>query len=234
MLLTSRFIVIGIATWFAAKQVHAQNIQIIGEMKQVMWQGDLSGKIDLDTITDKQHLYGLGPLEGLKGELLILDGTPFISTVLDSHSMKIENSFQVKAPFFAYANIAEWEEQKIPESVFDLKSLEAFLLERSKHRPQPFFFKITGHAVSAHIHVVNLPEHAIVRSPAEAHAGLVDYFLEDQIVEILGFFSTEHRTIFTHHDTYLHLHLINNNYTMMGHVDDLLLQPTTFELYLPK
>jgi len=39
--------------------------------------------------------------------------------------------------------------------------------------------------------------------------------------DIIGFFSTEHQTVFTHHDTYIHIHFINSERTEMGHIDDL-------------
>jgi acetolactate decarboxylase len=45
---------------------------VAGAMKNVMWKGQLFGTIDLDTIFNKQHLYGLGPVEYLTGELLKL------------------------------------------------------------------------------------------------------------------------------------------------------------------
>ena len=39
-----------------------------------MWKGELSGTINLDTISNKKGLYGLGPESYLTGELLINNG----------------------------------------------------------------------------------------------------------------------------------------------------------------
>ena len=36
------------------------DIKIVGAMKNVMWKGELGSSIDLDTISDKNGLYGLG------------------------------------------------------------------------------------------------------------------------------------------------------------------------------
>lgn len=37
------------------------DIQLAGAMKNVMWKGELQGVIDLDTISNRDGLYGLGP-----------------------------------------------------------------------------------------------------------------------------------------------------------------------------
>ena len=68
-------------------------------------------------------------------------------------------------------------------------------------------------------------------SPKEAHQGQVDYKLNEEHVDIVGFFSTQHKGIFTHHDSYLHLHLITRDRTKMGHLDDV--EFDEMKLYLP-
>ena len=85
--------------------------------------------------------------------------------------------------------------------------------------PRPFVFKITGTVTSADIHIVNLPEGTKVSSPQEAHQGLQDYHLQAVPCEIIGFFSKEHQTVFTHHDSYTHMHLITDDGKWMGHLD---------------
>ena len=60
-----------------------------------------------------------------------------------------------------------------------------------------------------------------MNSPQEAHQGQVNYELNDEDVAILGFFSTAHQGIFTHHDSYVHMHLITKDASKMGHLDEL-------------
>ncbi len=52
-------------------------VEVVGEMRNVMWKGELEGIISIDSLKDYPHLYGLGPLEYLKGEILIIDGIHF-------------------------------------------------------------------------------------------------------------------------------------------------------------
>lgn len=50
-------------------------------------------------------------------------------------------------------------------------------------------------------------------------------------VDIIGFFSTTHKAIFTHHDSFLHMHLIGANREKMGHLEEVLFKKGTITLY---
>ncbi len=219
--------------WYdIAAQSHA-DVKIIGEMRNVMWKGELYGNINLDTIKNKSHLYGLGPVEYLSGELLIFDGKSYKSTVLSPTTMKVEETYQAKAPFFGYVTIDKWKEQNLPDTIQTISQLETYLAEISKSAQRPFMFKLNGIVETAKIHVVNLPKGIIVSSPDDAHKGQITFVLDNEPMDILGFFSTEHKAIFTHHDTFLHMHLLTSDKSKMGHVDDLKFKKGTVKLYLP-
>ena len=209
------------------------DVIIVGAMKNVMWHGKLEGNIELDTIQSKDHLYGLGPVEYLQGELMILDGVCYVSKVITESEMSVIQTFDVKAPFFGYANVESWIEIDVPAGIRSISQLETYVDEMTTTSKRPFFFTLSGKANTATIHVVNLPEGTSVSSPDEAHEGLTKYYLEDAEFDILGFFSTEHQTILTHHDTKLHLHLITGDRTMMGHLDEIELAPDGLKLFLP-
>lgn len=209
------------------------DVKIVGEMKNIMWKGQLYGNINLDTISNKKHLYGLGPVEYLSGELMIFDGKAYKSTVLTQSTMKVEETYKAKAPFFGYANIEKWEERNLPDNIQTIAELENYLDKNTKSTKRPFMFKLNGIVETAKIHIVNLPKGSKVSSPDEAHKGQINFILENQHVDILGFFSTEHKAIFTHHDTFLHMHLLTGDRTKMGHLDELKLKKGTIKLYLP-
>ena len=97
---------------------------------------------------------------------------------------------------------------------------------------RPFVFKLKGQIDSAKIHIQNLPKGTKVSSPEEAHQGQINYALGNSEVEIVGFFSTEHKGIFTHHDSNVHMHLITTNRKKMGHLDELKIGK--MKLYLSK
>ena len=227
-------IAILILTSHTLQAQHSQSdVIVVGQMKNVMWKGQLHGNINLDTISNKNHLYGLGPVEYLTGEILIIDGKSYKSTVLTDTTMTIEETYDIKAPFFAYANIENWTVVTLPDSIQSIKQLEAYLDESTKSSKRPFMFKLAGTVEQADIHIVNLPENTKVSSPEDVFKRQKNYQLLNEQSEIIGFFSTEHKTIFTHHDTYLHMHLITTDRQKMGHLANVLFKKGTMKLYLP-
>jgi acetolactate decarboxylase len=208
-------------------------VGISGAMKNVMWKGELSGTIDCDTISGKTHLYGVGPVEYLTGEILIIGGVAYKSSVLTDSTMRIEQTFRLKAPFFVYTHVARWQEHPLPDSIRTIPQLETYLDMTTKKARRPFAFLLSGQVDSAAIHIVNLPKGTIVHSPDDAHRGETVYHLVHRTADIVGFFSTEHQGIFTHHDTYLHMHLITGDKTAMGHLDRVSFSAGKIKLYLP-
>lgn len=208
------------------------DLHIFGAMKNVMWKGELGSSISLDSISDKQGLYGIGPESYLTGELLINNGKSYVSRVTSDSTMFVEQKFDASAPFFVYANVNKWEEIELPQSIRTIKDVEKYIDEKTIKNKRPFAFKLIGSISKAVIHIQNLPEGTKVSSPDEAHQGQTNYVLKNEDVEVIGFFSTEHKGVFTHHDSYIHLHLITKDEQKMGHLDEL--EINAMKLYLPK
>jgi len=94
-----------------------------------MWKGELSGTINLDTISNKKGLYGLGPESYLTGELLINNGQSYVSKVTSDSTMSVEKTFDVTAPFLVYANVNEWDEVELTPNIKTIKDIEKFVDE---------------------------------------------------------------------------------------------------------
>lgn len=209
-------------------------IRIAGAMKNVMWKGELDAVIKFDTLNGISGLYGLGPLEGLRGEVLIVDGKPYVSKVISSSSMSVEINSTAGAPFFVYGVQVNWRQLKVPTGLHNIRALEDFIEKQAQSvGRQPFIFKLTGKVAKADIHIQNLPPGSKVSSPKEAHQGQTNYIIEQEDVEVIGFYSTMHKAVFTHHDTNMHLHLITKDRRKMGHLDEIDLGNVDFTLYLP-
>lgn len=234
IILINSIIILLITSCNTSTEPTKNDIKIIGEMKNVMWKGQLYGSINLDTIANKENLYGLGPVEYLSGELMVFDGKAYKSTVLTPTTMKVEETYKTKAPFFGYVNINKWKEQNLPDSIQSISQLETYLDKITKSAKRPFMFKLSGVVETAKIHIVNLPKGSKVSSPDEAHQGQINYDITNQQADILGFFSTEHKAIFTHHDTFLHMHLLTKDKTKMGHLDNVFFGNGNIKLYLPE
>jgi acetolactate decarboxylase len=201
-------------------------------MRQVMWEGKLEGQVNLDTLNPKKRLYGLGPETYLTGELLIDDGVVYVSRVTSDSTMVVKQTTEVSAPFFVYAHVDDWRSRSLPDSVRTLGQLEHFLDLATKGGKRPFAFKLEGEVQKAVIHVQNLTEGTTVSSPQQAHLGQTNYTIQNAPVSIIGFFSTEHQGVYTHHDSFVHMHLITEDKQLMGHLDEASFGAMT--LYLPE
>ena len=206
------------------------NVVATSAMKNVMWKGELFGKIQLDTLS-KKGLYGLGPQHKLQGEILINDGVVYVSKVLDSTQIVVKTD-NVEAPFFVHSYVFDWHTENLPKSIKSIKDLENYIKTKTAHINTPFAFKLEGTVDAAQIHIQNLPSGTKVSSPKEAHQGQVNYSLKNEFVTIIGFYSENHQGVFTHHDSFLHMHLITKDEKKMGHLDVMTID--NLKLSLPK
>lgn len=228
-----------LALLFIASPLIAQTspaeVLVSGAMRNVMKKGKLEGSIYLDTISTKTDLFGLGPVEYLAGEILIMDGRSFISRIDEQGGIHVEESYEVAAPFLVYTQVSEWKAYELPEEVRTLAELEAYIDQLVADRKQPFAFRLSGQLSSIDFHIQNLPTGEKITEPEDAHRSQVRFHRKNVSGDLLGFFSKTHHGIFTHHGTDIHVHFINAARTEMGHVDALQLDPAGgIRLYLPK
>lgn len=198
----------------------AESIRITSAMKNVMWKGELYGKITMDTVASQKGIYGVGPLEGLRGEITIMDSKVYVSRVLKDGTPKVTIDQNVKAPFFVQAKVNTWDTIALPSSIHTIDQLDQYLNKSTKKVKRPFVFRLNGIINRGKYHIQNLPPNTKVNSPEEAHSGQVKYDINNLPVDILGFFSTNHKGIFTHHDTNVHLHMLSKDLEHMGHLDE--------------
>ena len=134
------------------KTENQSTVQVVGAMKNVMWKGELAGTINLDTIKNKKGLYGIGPVEYLTGELLIIDGKSYVSTVTSDTTMDVEGTYQINAPFLVYANQTDWNIEDLTSDIKTIKELEEFVDKKTLDYKRPFVFKLKGQVDSAQRH----------------------------------------------------------------------------------
>jgi acetolactate decarboxylase len=219
----TRFVIL-IAGSLLAWSLQAQVIPT-GAMRRTMWEGQLAGLIAMDSIA-RPGVYGIGPMEYLRGEITMVDGQCLLSFVLPDSTVKVEERIDVKAPFFVHAAVVRWDPIALPSKVVDLSTLDAFLTEWASSRTEPFAFRLRGLVVDAQVHVMNVPPGTAINGPDDAHAHQVALQDSNNEGTLVGFFSTKHKTVFTHHDTNIHVHYIAWDHSVMGHVDILRIDPS--------
>ena len=68
------------------------DVEYAGALKRMMRQGDLSANADLQDFADTAHLFGLGAIENLKGEIQVFDGMVWNTSVSDD-SLVVDSTF---------------------------------------------------------------------------------------------------------------------------------------------
>jgi len=197
-----------------------------GALKQIMHQNDLAPKAALTDFKSTKNFYALGALEQLKGEILVLHSHAFIAQQQDGQ-LEVNNSFDHKATLLVTAQVASWASFPVPDDVVSYKDLENFISKTAKGHGldpnRPFPFLLEGIVASADWHVVNWKagdkEHSHQKHINSGLKGSI----KDREVDILGFYSEKHKAIFTHHSTFMHLHIKTKDDRIVGHLDDLTL-----------
>ena len=211
-------------------------VRVSGALKNMMHKGDVSAKITLDTLMKYEHLYALGALENLKGEALILDSKSW-STSVEDKKIKFHKKLKGKAALLVYANIDDWIEVGLPQREMTKEELEEAIYVLAEKNgvdiENPFPFLINGEVKSLNWHVIDWEDGDMEHSHEKhVNSGLHDEF-SDREVEILGFYSQHHQTIFTHHTTFIHMHFKTVDNKIAGHVDNVV-TGNEVKLYLPK
>lgn len=199
-------------------------IEIYGALFKFMHEGDVSAKVALNKFSDKPHFYGLGALENLKGEIMVLDGKPFISKVTDK-GVGVEESWDYKAALFVGTTVKKWDNEGIPMRIITMNDLQNFVKEQANRRgidtTEAFPFMVTGMFKEVSWHVISWKD-GDTEHTHEKHinSGAQDTKF-DATGRIIGFYSPKHHRIFTHHSTNMHMHIKMDEPAIAGHVDNI-------------
>lgn len=214
--------------------VEYPEIKVAGAMRNIMMKGDLSAKIDLDTLL-KTHLYGLGAVANLKGEIMVLDGKVFSSEIAEKQIINKNNAVN-KAAMFVYCYVGKWKQRTYKNSISKYEDLENFIAESAQKEgmnlERPFVFKIEVEPKILEYHIIdwkNGEKHTMENHKQFALNGT----LKKSKVEILGFYSNKHHSIFTHHSTNMHLHVMDEKTNIVGHLDNIGLNDN-ITIYFPQ
>ncbi|MBL0766720.1 acetolactate decarboxylase [Marivirga atlantica] len=205
----------------------AISVKSIGALREIMHQGKYQARVKLDTLAT-EGLYGLGASDSLSGEIMMMDGKVFEATVQDSLPY-IQINPSAEATLLVYAKVDNWDtisvqaeadiEQLIAKQAFD-KGIEA-----------PFPFILIGKPeVSYHIINFDTQNGDMAHHKNGAYIGKI----KNEAVTILGFYATDAKGVYTHHDSNLHMHVLNGRKTQMGHVEDISWGENDIQLLIPR
>ncbi len=205
----------------------------VGAMMTVHRDGDASPKAEL-SIANHPGGFAIGPIAGLRGEITVLDGKPYVARVVDDQE-QVVHDWTMEVPFLVYGYVNAWSEVALPDTVTSLAELEEWLPKVAKDygldmtKPFPFKLELLDSDIDFHI-ISNEEAGYITHVP---HSELMRHFkLEGQKAWILGVYSTEHAGVFTHHGTAIHVHMVSEDGMHSGHADAVRFGKET-KLFLP-
>jgi acetolactate decarboxylase len=222
---------------FHIHQVIAQDTPQVftkGAMKDMGTTYDL--KIWLDTLADKSTLYGMGPYDKMKGEIMVLRGIPFYVSAFADGKALVSQSWDIRSPFFVYSNVEKWKEFNFPDPVTSIQELQekvaAIATANGYDLNEPFAFRIAGQFDQVGTHVVTPRSPEIEGYRANVNSQL--FALDSTSGELLGFYSQQHQGVFTGSASFVHVHYLKADQTFMGHMNEIKTGANTLKLYLPK
>jgi len=214
------------------------SVTVHGALREIMHMGRTERRVDLATMVGRSGLYGLGALEDLGGEVTVWDGQVWLSTP-DGQGGAVAGRHETTtggATLLVTSEVTRWQARTILEAV-PFEQLDAFIEGEARaagvNVAEAFPFRIEGTPTRLDWHVIDGS-----RIPPDAHGHeahirtAVRGVLSGTPVQILGFYSPKHHTIFTHHDTNTHAHVISETPAVTGHIDHVDL-PEGARLYLP-
>ena len=202
------------------------SVRWVGAQSDVLG-GDVEGKVDLRSLTRQPHLYALGPRAGVSGEITVLDGEPSVARIVD-RQIHVTADDDHAACFLVYDHVDRWRERVEEKPIDDEAVLTAAVLEAAGavglDADAPLIFLLRSPAATVTFHVLGKRD-GLPHTPERHERAKVRFEIERQAVEVLGFYSTRHRGIFTPKDSDLHMHFRTLNGRASGHVERIAVDP---------
>lgn len=211
---------IGLSSIAAAQTVHTA-----GAMRSVMMGTDLSAHLRWDTLA-KTGLYGLSPLHLLGGEVTVIDGKIFVSTVSPTCAITVKETDEpVLAPFGVFTHVTGWQEKKVKAAISSEENLQKWIekqaISAGKSLENPFVFIIKADFDLVGYHIIS-KDPTVKEHTHELHdLAKKQYSVENTSGELIGFYSRNHEGIFTHKGSFIHVHFIDTAKRQMGHLEEL-------------
>jgi acetolactate decarboxylase len=197
-------------------------LSFVGSQRQTIMTGDRAAHLDLRTLKGRPHLYGIGPIEGLTGEVTIADSRPSLARVGADHLVHVTESYEAGVPFFVWAEVSTWQSQELPKEIQTYAELEKFVGEAGARAglTQAFPFAVTGRPELIDFHIVDATPDTV--PGMEGHKKIqIPFELRGQDVTFVGFWSSQHQGVFTPMGTNMHAHFQTLDNKVSGHVQGL-------------
>jgi acetolactate decarboxylase len=221
---------------FTIAQLPLVNYQ--GKMSKIGQDGRVDSEILVDTIKGS-HLYALGPVENLRGEIIVWDSKQWVAALTpEGEPTLLKNVKNLNAIFLVYAQIPIWDTIQLKDKIESLSDLQksinkaANLHGTDTSSAFPFLLFGTVSKGSGSI-MFKDPRITTINTESLKNAKHSNYFSNQQ-AQMLGFYSQHHQKIFTSTNSFIHIHYRLGNKYQCGHLDEVVFdQSESLQLLLP-
>lgn len=193
-----------------------------GTMFEVLGQGQSQGRVEIKDALRRPNAVGLGALEGLQGEVTVLDGHSWVSVGAPESPGACAESPDHQAALLAIAHVPMWVESPLASEIGP-QEFDSVIRERAiaagVDTERPFPFMINGRlSVEAHVVSGSCP-HAGASSGA-AEPKRISFTTSEESGTLVGFYAEHGEGSLTHHGSNTHVHVVLlNSDPRCGHVD---------------
>lgn len=207
-------------------QVGNAAVQVFGSVHEIMMEGRTEGRVQLASVATAPGAYGLGAIGELRGEVTVVAGEAWLAYPDGSDRVRVESTraTQESAGLLVLADVPGWVSIPIGDDVAhqDIGDRVAQLARRTGWDGEGALpFLIEGAVRSLSWHVI---DGSRMRPGHHGHAAHLESAVRGRIEGgtpmLVGFYSTQHQGVFTHHDTSVHIHFVDRERRLSGHVDD--------------
>jgi acetolactate decarboxylase len=221
---------------FTEFPLQAQKVFTSGAARNVMMGTDLSSTVKLDTLLNAEHLFALGPIHDLQGEITVFDGVPYTSR---SNSGTISTTIDsaVRAPFLVYAYVQNWISVDVETSISSMEGLANLIDSVARvygyAKDAVFPFRLHANWDKADFHII-MRDSLETEHSHERHDKAKQKFTDHNTsADLVGFYSMHHEGVFTHRGEFIHVHFLRSDRSATGHLD-LLNHRGNVTIFLPE
>lgn len=210
-------------------------VECWGEMREVLRGGSTAARVPLSQVEERGR-WGVGALEGLRGEVTILDGDLHVAEIVDGDLVQRSGRRSDWATLLVVAEVESWREVELLE-LRSLDDLEFHLSARLRElgldpRDGPIPVRIEGSFAELGVHVI------AGACPIAQPEGPAPWRWQGQGARgsLVGIYAENAAGVLTHHGRASHLHAVvtrSDGSLVSGHVDGVALDGDA-RLYVPR
>ena len=208
---------------------HSSDLIQYGSMHETIGAQDHRARVQLAELVEQTHLYAVGAVEGLQGEITILDSKAIVTATETGSQAQPQRPEDTRATLLVGQAVPAWTSTTLSEDVPPDK-LDTTLMNLATGRgldtSQPFMFVLEGQFTHLRLHVINgaCPVHARMRKlPISEEQKPFELETERIQGTVVGIFAKNAVGNLTHPATSHHAHLIytdpNSGKQVTGHLE---------------